>query len=273
MAKQQSVWQRRRKAKMVVHSGADGGKYKMLRVLASMVALVPALSSLPTVDVPRCPHYGKANGFSLIGDGDTSTTPQQTDAELCWNETHLDLRWTAFSRQVISNYTQCHDTVWMADAVEFYISPGAISSTNYTEIDSSPMGGMWLGRIVNPSGYNPGPASYVNLPECNTSGIQLTTSITQEAYSAHLAIPFSFLLGSATKDIPKQWRANFYRWNEVPRNLTAWSPTSCDGVSPCNAPHVPKYFGHLKLVEDKASGLNGALHALQSMFDLRTDKI
>jgi hypothetical protein len=160
----------------------------------------------------------------------------------------------------------------MADAVEFYISPGRKTSTNYTEIDSSPIGGLWLGHIVNPSGYNPTPASYVNLPGCITSGIKLTTSVQKNAYTAHLRIPFTFLLGGSSRSIPEEWRANFYRWNMMPRNLTAWSVTSCDGVSPCNAPHVPKYFGTLKLVRNaETSGLTKAFLALQGIFDLRAD--
>ena len=268
---------------------------------AAVAAAAAGSDGLPTLEVPTCPHVATASGFSLIGFGSLTAPPQETSASVCWNQTHLRVKWAAASKDVVSNSTKCHDKVWTQDAVEFYISPGSQTSTNYTEIDSSPRGGLWLGRIVNPSGYDPSAASYKNLPDCTASGVRLRTALDKAGFTASLDLPFSFLLGTTSyADVPTEWRANFYRWNTVPRNLTAWSPTSCDGVWPCNAPHVskrsfarldpqnircaqlglpqqlhqvPKYFGHLRLIKDRKSTdsapWGGALAAFRSAFDLR----
>jgi hypothetical protein len=129
-------------------------------------------------------------------------------------------------------------------------------------------------KIINPSGYNPGPDSYKNLPDCTASGVRVHAAIDKAGFTVELKVPFSFLIGPSYKNVPTDWRANFYRWDMSPRNLTAWSPTSCDGVWPCNASHVPKYFGHLKLVggEQARSSWGSTLAAFGSAFDLRSER-
>jgi len=214
---------------------------------------------LPVLHVPQCPEIESVGDFIFLSGRRrkeqlaVSNPPQQTLASLCWNATHLTVVWMATSNKVISNMSACHDRVWKQDALELYISPGWTDAPNYTEIDVSPAGALWLGRIQNPTGYMPN-SSLTIQPDCADSGILHKVELVPEGFRVQLQIPFWFLVGdSATawnEDVPREWRVNFYRWNKDPRNLTAWSVTYCDGMKrgkTCNDAHVPKYFGRMLL--------------------------
>lgn len=221
----------------------------------------PPLPSVPCIEVPGCESGNKAliSGFDVVtpDPNQPNLPPLKTDVSICYSRNGFESTWV-LSGKVASdapNMTTCHASLWEGDAAEFYIAPsapGAGTTHRYSEIDvGTQTGGMWLGHMYNPSGFNPDPSSYDHLPNCNTSGILTGSFVESTGWVARLFVPYSFVMPNGFKpnqQIPSVWRANFYRWAYSPRQLTGWHNTSCEGNEPCNAPHIPKYFGVLVLV-------------------------
>jgi len=141
--------------------------------------------------------------------------------------------------------TKCQDPVWDADAMMLLLSPGLADPVEYLEVDVGYDGGMWAARVSNPTGYMN--ATSVPVP-CREAGLRYEVGLLEESgWTAEVDVPAT-LLGKSAFQAGERLRGNILRWNDFPRNLTAWSESMCDGVSECNPAHAARYFGALLLL-------------------------
>ena len=139
--------------------------------------LLPAVHvPVPCICIPNCADGEAAIGtFAVVGAHGGAAVPAvpaaSTTARICHGATGIDLRWTVVDDNIVTTTpagkpgctgqvcSHCHDEVWEADAVEFYMSlqPDlADTRQNVTEIDISALdGGLWGGWINNSNGYLP----------------------------------------------------------------------------------------------------------------------
>ena len=282
--------QKQRSSMSIAHSGASSLLLRPVVVAAALSGLVllpasslslsfssarewgggcegagppPPLPQVPCLEVPKCStgQRTRTSPFAVVIPDPHWSSALRTDVSICHSETGFEVMWaleTAVDPDA-PNFTACHDTVWEADAAEFYIAPsapGAGTTMNYTEVDVGPhMGAVWLGRIYNPSGFEPDPSSFAHLPECAGSGVESNVSMGPAGWNATVHVPYAFAMGKAARgtlgsggSLPPVWRSNFYRWAFSPHQLTGWHNVSCEGHGECNPPHVPSYFGVLVLL-------------------------
>ena len=247
--------------------------------------LLPAAHvPVPCVCIPDCADGAATlGGFQVVGAhggaAPSSTAAAPTTARICHGAAGISLRWAVVDANIVTTTPpdspggggcaghvcrHCHDNVWEADAVEFYMSlqPDlADSRQNVTEIDVSALdGGLWGGWVNNSDGYLP------TQPNHKISPCSAAAAVSQGRFpggwEANLTIPWSAYGRARGEPRPRVGRLNFYRWDHGlaggGANLSAWSVPSCDGRAACNPPHVPKYFGVARLVDKVVVGTAGA---------------
>ncbi|HEV2852663.1 MAG TPA: carbohydrate-binding family 9-like protein [Thermoanaerobaculia bacterium] len=217
--------------------------------------------ALPRWPVPRSSfsdpaawEWGRVQAFPrfVLADG-SGPAVQQTRLRVCWDGEALYVRFDCEDRDAWGTYERRDDPVYEEEAVEVFLAPGEEDPTRYFEFEVSPLGTVFDARIHNPTSRR---ADMTADPSWDCPGLRWAAgrSRKRQDWWAVLAIPWAGLL-SAVEELPKVWRANFYRI-ERPRNgaesepeLSAWSPTL---TRPADF-HKPARFGVLELAGASSS--------------------
>lgn len=187
-------------------------------------------------EVPSLPPF-------MLADG-SGPAVQQTKLRVAWDEQALYARYDCEDRDAWGNYRRRDDPIWQEEAVELFIAPGLEDPAVYFEFEVSPLGVFWDGIIHNPLSRR---EEMVSDPswDCPGAGWAAGPGEGRQDWWALFVIPWS-CIHPAGEDLPRLWRANFYRI-ERPRDgeaeFSAWSPT-------LNRPadfHTPARFGVLEL--------------------------
>lgn len=168
---------------------------------------------------------------------------QQTVTRVCYNGHALFVRFDCADRDIWGTYTERDDPIYDEEVVEVFIGPGEATPVDYYEFEVSPNGVLLDLTVHNPSGDRADmPTDFA----WNCPGIQWAAGRENAGnrWWAVFAIPWvSIGVGG---DLPRLWRANFYRI-ERPRDgaaeFSCWSPTLTDPADY----HKPARFGYLEL--------------------------
>ncbi|MEO8275861.1 MAG: carbohydrate-binding family 9-like protein [Thermoanaerobaculia bacterium] len=166
-----------------------------------------------------------------------------TAVELCWDESHLHVRFRCEDHDAWSTFTERDAPLWQQEVVELFLAPGDEVPKSYFEFEISPAGVLFDARVVNPHGDRLGMT--VDM-QWNCAGVEWSASPAGEKQNwlAELSLPWRGLDLSAA---PERLRANFFRI-ERPRGgeaeFSCWSPTF---TSPADF-HRPERFGNLSLI-------------------------
>ena len=127
--------------------------------------------------------------------------------------------------------------LWSEDVFEIFLScddPPRI----YYEFEVNPLGALFDARVESPDLTR---ATMRADPAWNCPGLSARVRRREGRWSALLSIP---LAPMCEGQIPRAWRANFYRVDRGdPDEFSAWSPTFADPPDF----HVPRRFGTLRL--------------------------
>lgn len=169
-----------------------------------------------------------------LAPGTPSGSGERTGATICYTDTAFELTYTATDAKVVDIYTECQSTVWMGDAIEFYIAPSNGADPIYEDADEyRPVfeldlgaGGALFGIEINNTDGHGGPA--IEVPHCDgcpschpavpsDSGLEWDTSLTADGWRGNLTVPFSVLYESNSDLLRRNWRANIYRmdWGTI----------------------------------------------------------
>lgn len=168
----------------------------------------------------------------------TGSEPQQsTWIKTAWNQSELRVLFHAEDTDAWASLTQRDAPLYTEEVVEVFLDPFGDLET-YFEIEVNPLNvvcDLVLRRVR--SGYKKDFA-------WDCAGLQTAVTRTPQAWTAELAIPFASL-NPGLPAIGKPWRANFFRIDRprkqnVPRELSAWSPTGQLNF------HVQQRFGFLE---------------------------
>jgi hypothetical protein len=128
--------------------------------------------------------------------------------------------------------------------VEVFISPTEAEPIDYYEFEVSPNGVLFDAQIHNPDGKNNAPMVGNLAWDCLGIDWCAGRQDGPGAWWAILAIPWQSL--TTGPDLPKVWRANFYRI-ERPHDdvaeFSCWSPV----MTPVADFHCPAQFGTLHI--------------------------
>lgn len=127
--------------------------------------------------------------------------------------------------------------LWTEDVCEVFLSPFDPPSV-YFEFEVNPLGALYDSRIESPDLAR---ATMRVDAAWNLAGFSARTRVRPGSWSAAVTIPLGPL---APAELPKTWRANFYRVDRgAADEFSAWSPTLADPPDF----HVPAKFGLLDL--------------------------
>lgn len=174
---------------------------------------------------------------------------QPTTLRACWSDTHLYVGFRCVDSEIRSTFTRRDEPLYEQDVVEAFLCPSG-DLHRYFELEFSPNGVIWDGKVVNPNFRGEGivadTAWDCAILECvvRRDGYVGNRGNPGAWWSVEVAIPFAGL-DVETPAVGAEWRANFYRIEyATPTEFSAWSPTL---VNPASY-HVPPRFGHLIFV-------------------------
>jgi hypothetical protein len=236
---------------------------------------LPTSPSLPYLRVPRLDGAGRTGallagvswqraatlGPLLLADGSTAAE-QPTTVRVGRDGRALYVRFECADRDAWGTYDRRNDPIYLEEAVELFLAPGAEDPRRYWEIELSPLGVLFAARIHNPTGRR---ADLVADTSWESPGLEWRVGAAGGAagqdWWAELALPWTTLAlgGEAppaagpsgspahrSAPLPARWRANFYRIERLrggPAELSCWSPTLTDPPDF----HRPERFGVLDL--------------------------
>ena len=204
-----------------------------------MPRLVCRRSALPALTADAASEFWRACESVEFRDVVSGAAPQQdTRVRAAWDAEELRLLFRAEDMHIHATLTERDAALYTEEVVEVFLDPAGDGEC-YFEIEVNPLNTV-LDLVLrrNRSGYKKDFAW-----RCEN----LRTYVCREAtaWCAELAIPFRSLAAGSPKPGDK-WRGNFTRIDrppEIPRELTAWSPTGFANF------HVPERFGVIEFAE------------------------
>jgi len=198
----------------------------------------PVSSPWEWEDVPPLTPFTLADG--------SGPAMQQTKVRLCRDEEALHVRFDCEDRDAWGTYGRRDDPIYEEEAVEVFLAPGENDPTRYFEFEVSPLGVLFDARIHNPTSLR---ADMEAAPSWDCPGLRWAAGrgTVRQDWWAILSIPWAAIRPiRPPEDLPRIWRANFYRI-ERPRGgepeFSCWSPTL---TRPADF-HRPARFGFLEL--------------------------
>lgn len=201
----------------------------------------PALSRLDWSSIPPLSPF-------ILADGSREAR-QQTTVRVCHTPQVLYIRFDCQDRDIWGNYTRRDDPIYNEEAVEVFIAPTENDPLDYYEFEVSPNGVLFDARIHNPDGNNNAQMRGDLAWDCPGIEWQAGRNDPQQHWWAVLAIPWHSL--KAGKEMPKAWRANFYRIErpgDSEAEFSCWSPV----MTPVADFHRPCRFGILRMADEYA---------------------
>ncbi len=187
---------------------------------------------------------------------------QATTVRLVWHGDYLYAAWRVCEWNIQDHNRHRNDPVYSEACVEHFLqAPGGFppyldGPHRYCEVDISPTGVIWDGRIENPYDflhYNPEHRlKFICEPEWDPPEVKCASRISgtlnddsdrDSGWTLEVQIPLNAPPGGKTPQIGEVWRLNLYRihaWGEPDQELQAWSVVGIPNF------HVPQRFGYLR---------------------------
>ncbi len=185
---------------------------------------------------------------SLVLSDGSGPPEQATSVGLCWDEEALHVRFDCEDRHAWGTFTKRDEPLWQEEVVEVFLAPGEADPVRYAEFEVSPAGVVFDARIHNPTGLRQDMTADVAW-SCPGLRWAAGRGDARQDWWAEISIPWAGLDLDGRNNLPKLWRANFYRVERPDRGepagaeYSAWSPTL---VRPADF-HKPARFGLLEL--------------------------
>ncbi len=195
-------------------------------------------SALPALTADACSSFWETREFVLLRDVVTGAAPvQATTVRVAWDADEMRVLFHAEDTHIHATLTTRDAPLYTEEVVEVFLDPVGDCEC-YFEIEVNPLNAV-LDLVLrrNRSGCTKDVS-------WNCDGLRTRTRRDADAWSAELSIPFRSL-AAAPPEPGATWRANFLRIDrppEIPRELTAWSPTGIPNF------HVPERFGVIAFV-------------------------
>jgi hypothetical protein len=209
--------------------------------------MAPALP-VPVLDCPRR-RFGDvtADAHDPVWDGlapvqfrenvHGQTPMQGTQVRCAWDDAELRVLFECVDEHVWATQTKRDGPLWEEEVVEVFIDLVG-DNQSYFEFEVNPLNTV-LDLVLrqNRSGWKKDFS-------WDCEGFRSAVQRTDAGWNAELAIPFGAITAEAPA-IGTEWRINFFRIDrpmDVPRELTAWSPTLLSTF------HETRRFGRLRFV-------------------------
>jgi Carbohydrate family 9 binding domain-like len=165
------------------------------------------------------------------------TPLQGTEVRCAWNDAEFRVLFTCADEHVWAIQTKRDGPLWEEEVVEIFIDPVGDAKC-YFEFEVNPLNtALDLVLRKNQSGWRKD-FSW----DCD--GFRSAVQRVETGWNAEIAIPFGSIAAGPPM-VGAEWRANFCRIDrpmDVPRELTAWSPTLLPTF------HETRRFGRVRFV-------------------------
>lgn len=203
-------------------------------------------AALPRFQVPPVSaawRWEEIPSLSLTLSDGSGPPGQATVVRVCRDGQALHIRFECEDRDAWGSYLRRDDPLYEEEAVEVFLAPGAADPVDYFEFEVSPRGALFDARIHNPTSLRADLTADRSW-DCPGLRWEAGSGTARQDWWATLSIPWPAVAPEG--DLPRIWRANFYRI-ERPRDgepeFSAWSPTL---VRPADF-HKPARFGVLEI--------------------------
>jgi hypothetical protein len=184
----------------------------------------PAWRDLPPVDFRESVHGG--------------APLQGTRVRCAWDDAEFRVLFSCVDEHVWATLTKRDGPLWEEEVVEVFVDPVG-DALSYFEFEVNPLNAV-LDLVLRETR-----SGWKKDFSWDCEGFRSAVQRTNAGWDAELSIPF----GSIAAEPPMpgaEWRVNFCRIDrplDVPRELTAWSPTFLPTF------HETRRFGRLRFVE------------------------
>lgn len=207
----------------------------------------PCWEGIPEIRLRRC----------VSGTGPT----QPTLVKVVWHGDYLYFAWRVAERNIQDHNRSRNDAVFSEQCIEHFLqAPGGFppyleGPNRYCEVDISPTGVIWDGRIENPYGFPPNYEHRLKMvvdPSWDPPDVKCASRISgtvnddsdnDYGWTMEVQIPLTGPPGGKVPQIGERWRMNLYRihgWNRPDQELQSWSLVGIPNF------HVPQRFGYLR---------------------------
>lgn len=217
--------------------------------------------ALPTTTVPVKPsHWRSTDALTwpwaelpaldpLRPASGSGTVRYPTATRLCADVERLYVHFDCHDPDIWGTLTQRDGPIYDEEVVEVFIAPGEAVPATYYEFEVSPIGTMLDLIAHNPTGDRRHMRTDFSW-DCPGLVWSVQRMDADKRWAAILSLPWRSI-GADGEQLPRIWRANFYRIERphgAPPEFTCWSPTFSDPADY----HRPAYFGYLELPESLA---------------------
>ncbi|KAJ7132286.1 hypothetical protein C8R44DRAFT_829505 [Mycena epipterygia] len=219
-------------------------------LVAVAAAAVPALATVPSLNVPACPGKGSVQYNKSVPD---KAAFPLTQVDLCYDASAIHITFTAHNETsffVNPNYTT-NDPIFQYTAMETFISRGTDVPTTYLEFEVDPVLSQNVhfanSPKINPINSSADDTFFVADPLDDGLTAVTTVDKPKGLWVSAARIPLGFFNVGPGQAKGTQWRMNFFRIITSPSTfpnqfLGAWNQP--------NAPnfHIPAFFGNVNFV-------------------------
>ena len=191
----------------------------------------------------------KPFGDFVLSDG-SGPASRPTEARMCWDDANLYISFKCEDSDIWGTMTNRDDPIFNEEVVEAFIAPDS-HLKHYYELEMSPKGTLFDGRVYNPTGLRKDLIIDTSwdcegwLAAVQVDGTLDNRDDVDTSWTAEWAIPFASIQGMPPRG-GDTWRMNLYRIDRTPEpEYSCWSPTM---ETPPNY-HVPTAFGTIMFKE------------------------
>jgi hypothetical protein len=190
----------------------------------------------------------------VLRDASTGAPPRlRTAVRVGVRDGSLLVRFDGRDEGTVATLHRRDESLWTEDVYEVFVTP-VDPPTLYFEFEINPLATLFDARVSSPDLVR---ATMEVDVSWDLPGLRGRSRVRPGRWSATLNIPIAPLVGavspltptlsrgeSVTGDLPRSWRANFYRVDRGAKDeFSAWSPT---GKHPADF-HEARRFGRLRL--------------------------
>ena len=226
--------------------------------------LVPVISQVPEVAVPKLPDRVKLDGVlddavwskaakvgPFVNNDGTAIDDERTFVRIFYTGEALYLGWEMSDRDIEATLVKRDSRFWEEEVVEFFLTTGPL--TRYYELQWNPLGGVFDAIIENRLDAQGKSLKFTGdwdytargmRSEVKVAGTVSDPSDRDRSWTVEVRIPFADL-NTAAPAAGTRWRGNFYRFNRGgnrPAQKQAWSPTRDASF------HQPSRFGTIRFL-------------------------
>ncbi|MCJ1447104.1 MAG: hypothetical protein MMC23_007613 [Stictis urceolatum] len=224
--------------------------YMRTLLLTVAAGAVPALATVPSLNVPACPSKGTIQYSKSVPN---LTAFPLTQVDLCYDNQAIRINFTAFQETnfYYNSSLKTNDPIYEYEVMEAFIYKGTNDPKTYLEFEVAPNNVTFNAFIYNPSKVRatgaPFDTFFIQTPVFDGLTAKTTLNKPKKTWVSSVRVPLGLFDVDDGQAKGTQWRMNFFRTVVDPKTfpkqlLGAWSPPDAPSF------HKTPFFGNINFV-------------------------